>query len=122
MKTFGPIFLLISVTLQLSAQTPAKDSAFLNSVHIFKDVEVVGKPPTLRTGLDKKVFSVNQSLVSMGGSAADLIQNVPSLQVDGNGNISLRGATNLKLLVDGKQSLIGGGTIAQILQSIPAAS
>ena len=106
----------------LWAQTPAKDSAFLNSVRVIKEVEVVGKGPTLRSGLDKKVFAVNQSLVSVGGSAADLIQNIPSLQVDGSGNISLRGATNVKVLVDGKQSLIGGGTVAQILQSIPAAS
>jgi ferric enterobactin receptor len=122
MKIIGYVMLFMSFALCLSAQTPGKDSAFLNSVHLLKDVEVVGKSPTLRTGLDKKVFAVNQSLVSVGGSAADLIQNVPSLQVDGNGNISLRGATNVKVLVDGKQSLIGGGTVAQILQSIPAAS
>ena len=104
------------------AQTPARDSVFLNSVRIFKEVEVVGKGPTLRSGLDKKVFSVNQSLVSVGGSAADLLQNMPGLQVDGNGNLSLRGATNVKVLVDGRQSLIGGGSVAQLLQSIPAAS
>ena len=122
MKLTGCMILLMGFALHLSAQTPVKDSAFLNSVHVFKDVEVVGKTPTLRSGLDKKVFAVNQSLVSVGGSAADLIQNVPSLQLDGNGNISLRGATNVKVLVDGKQSLIGGGTVAQILQSIPAAS
>jgi ferric enterobactin receptor len=107
---------------RLWAQTPARDSAFLNSVRVIKEVEVVGKGPTLRNGLDKKVFAVNQSLVSVGGSAADLIQNIPSLQLDGNGNISLRGATNVRVLVDGKQSLIGGGSVAQILQSIPAAS
>lgn len=101
-------------------QTPARDSSFLHNV--LKDVEVVAKPPTLRSGMDKKVFSVNQSLVSVGGTAADLLPNIPSLQVDGNGNISLRGATKLKVLVDGKQSLIGGGSVTQILQSIPAAS
>jgi len=123
MKPFAYIsILLLSAISRVWAQTPARDSAFLNSVHVLKDVEVVGKGPTLRSGLDKKVFAVNQSLVSVGGSAADLLQNIPSLQVDGNGNISLRGATNVKVLVDGKQSLIGGGSVAQILQSIPAAS
>src|ERR1700679_4158683 len=118
MKTYGHLLLLLGITLHLSAQTPAKDSAF----HIFKEVEVVGRNPTLRSGLDKKVFAVNASLVSVGGSAADLIQNIPSLQLDGNGNISLRGATNVKVLVDGKQSLIGGGTVAEIIKVIPAAS
>ncbi|MBS1664929.1 MAG: TonB-dependent receptor [Bacteroidetes bacterium] len=114
--------LLLGVVPGVLAQTPAKDSAFLNSVKVFKEVEVVGKGPAIRSGLDKKVFSVNQSLVSAGGSAVDLLQNVPSLQVDRNGNISLRGATNVKVLVDGKPSLISGGSVAQVLQSIPAAS
>ncbi len=128
MKLFACIgLLLLSAGSRAWAQTPARDStardsAFLNSIQVFKEVEVVGKGPTLRSGLDKKVFSVNQSLVSVGGSAADLLPNIPSLQVDGNGNISLRGGANVKVLVDGKQSLIGGGSVTQILQSIPAAS
>jgi outer membrane receptor protein involved in Fe transport len=123
MKLFAYVsILLLSSMSRAWAQTPVRDSAFLNSVHVFKEVEVVGKSPTLRNGPDKKVFSVNQSLVSVGGSAADLLQNIPGLQVNGNGNISLRGATNVKVLVEGRQSLIGGGSITQILQSIPAAS
>jgi outer membrane receptor protein involved in Fe transport len=120
--SFLATILLISAFPRLMAQTPARDSSFLDSVRVLKEVEVVGKNPTIRSGLDKKVFSVNQSLVSVGGSAADLLQNVPSLQVDANGNISLRGATNVKVLVNGKQSLIGGGSVTQVLQSIPAAS
>jgi ferric enterobactin receptor len=139
MKLFAFIgILLLAAGLRVRAQTPARDSgrpgtsrrsdsvnvdsAFLNSVHVFKEVEVVGKGPALRSGLDKKVFSVNQSLVSVGGSAADLMQNIPSLQVDANGNISLRGATNVKVLVDGKRSPIGAGSVAELLESIPAAS
>ena len=114
--------LLLNAIPRLYAQTPAQDSVFLNSVHVFKDVEVVGKGPTLRTGLDKKIFSVSQSLISVGGSAVDLMQNIPGLQLDGNGNISSRGATDIKVLIDGKRSLIGGGSAVQILQSIPAAS
>jgi outer membrane cobalamin receptor len=123
MKPFACIcILLLSARSHVWAQTPARDSAFLNSVHVFKEVEVVGKGPALRSGADKKVFSVNQSLVSVGGAAADLLQNIPGLQVDGNGAISLRGATKVKVLVNGQQSLIGGGSVAQLLQSIPAAA
>jgi outer membrane receptor protein involved in Fe transport len=123
MKLFAYIPILLFIANARGwAQTPARDSAFLNRVQVFKEVEVVGKTPTLRSGLDKKVFAVNQSLVSVGGSAADVLPNIPSLQVDANGNISLRGATNVKVLVDGRQSLIGGGSVAQLLQSIPAAS
>ena len=92
------------------------------SGRILAEVTVSARSPTIRNGPDKKIFTVNQSLVSLGGSAADLLQNVPTLQVDANGNVSLRGATDLKVLVDGKRSLIGGGTIAQVLQSLPASS
>ncbi len=122
MKLFVLCILLSGVAAHSWSQTPARDSAFLHRVQVIKEVEVVGKGPTLRSGLDKKVFSVNQSLVSVGGSAAEVLTNVPGLQVDGKGNISLRGATNIRVLVNGKQSLIGGGSVAEVLQSIPAAS
>jgi outer membrane receptor protein involved in Fe transport len=101
----------------LSAQD--KDSVFHR---VLTEVTVSARSPTIRNGPDKKVFAVNQSLVSLGGTAADLLQNVPSLQADANGNVSIRGATDVKVLVDGKRSLIGGGTVAQVLQSIPASS
>ncbi len=68
----------------------------------------------------KKVFSVNQSLVSKGGNAADLLRNVPTLQVDVDGNVSLRGSANVKVLIDGKPSIIANGDVTQMLQSIPA--
>jgi ferric enterobactin receptor len=98
------------------------DLTMVPSGRILAEVTVSARSPTIRNGPDKKVFAVNQSLVSLGGSVADLLQNVPTLQVDANGNVSLRGATDLKVLVDGKRSLIGGGTVAQVLQSIPASS
>jgi ferric enterobactin receptor len=100
----------------------AGDTTLLRSSRVLTEVTVSGRSPTLRNGSDKKVFAVNQSLVSLGGSAADVLQNVPTLQVDATGNLSLRGATGLTVLVDGKRSVIGGGTIAQVLQSIPASS
>jgi len=100
----------------------AGDSAMAPFSKILTEVTVSARSPTIRNGPDKKVFAVNQSLVSLGGSASDLLQNIPTLQVDANGNVSLRGATDLIVLVDGKRSLIGGGTVAQVLQSIPASS
>src|SRR5580658_6704014 len=94
----------------------------LDTAQVLREATVLAHPPTIRSGAEKKVFTVNQSLVSVGGSAADLLQNVPTLQLDGSGNLSIRGATDLVVLVDGKRSLIGGGTITQLLQSIPASS
>ncbi|TDO21503.1 outer membrane beta-barrel family protein [Pedobacter duraquae] len=86
------------------------------------EVKITAPKSTMQMGIDKKVFSVDQSLVSEGGSATDLLQNVPSVQTDMDGNISLRGSTGVRVLIDGKPSLIAGGNVAQILQSIPASS
>jgi outer membrane receptor protein involved in Fe transport len=89
---------------------------------VLAEVKVTGQKSSMQLGIDKKVFSVDQSLVSEGGSATDLLQNVPSVQTDIDGNVSLRGSAGVKVLIDGKPSLIAGGNVAQILQSIPASS
>ncbi|HWW41989.1 outer membrane beta-barrel family protein [Pedobacter sp.] len=89
---------------------------------VLNEVKITGQKSTMQLGIDKKVFSVDQSLISEGGSAADLLQNVPTVQTDMDGNVSLRGSTGVKVLVDGKPSLIAGGDVATILQSIPASS
>jgi ferric enterobactin receptor len=87
---------------------------------LLREVAITAKKEALQNVDGKKVFSVNQSLISKGGNAADLLRNVPTLQIDGNGNVSLRGSTNVKVLVDGKPSIIANGDITRILQSIPA--
>ena len=89
---------------------------------VLNEVEITGQKSTMQLGIDKKIFSVDQSLVSEGGSASDLLQNVPSVQTDIEGNVSLRGSSGVRVLIDGKPSLIAGGNVAQILQSIPASS
>ena len=142
-KWFLPALLTVGTITTLSAQNkPVRDTGnpgadtitprgstsnsgsdtMARSGKILAEVTVSARPPAIRNGPDKKVFAVNQSIVSLGGTATDLLQNIPTLQVDANGNVSLRGATDLIVLVDGKRSLIGGGTVAQILQSIPASS
>jgi len=89
---------------------------------LLKEVVIIAKKETLQNIDGKKVFSVNQSLVSKGGTAANLLQNVPTLQIDANGNVSLRGSNDVKVLVDGKPSIIANGDITQILQSLPASA
>jgi len=89
---------------------------------VLNEVVITAKKPALQSRDGKKVFSVDQSLVSKGGNAADLLQNVPTLQIDANGNVSLRGSAGVNVLIDGKPSVIANGDITQILQSIPASS
>jgi len=73
----------------------------------------------MQLALDKKVFNVGKDLSSRGGSAVEILDNVPSVQVDIEGNISLRGSSNVRILVDGKPSgLVGtGGSGLRSLQA-----
>lgn len=84
------------------------------------EVVVQGKLPELQLGIDKKVFDVSQSMVSSGGTAEDVLSNVPTLQVDADGSINLRGSSGVKILIDGKESAMAGSDIGKLLQSLPA--
>jgi len=83
---------------------------------IIEGVEVVGERSQLQMGLDKRVFNVGKDVSRVGGSAADLLDNIPSVVVDGEGNVSLRGSQSVQILVDGKPSGIIGIGDAQGLQ------
>ena len=84
------------------------------------EVVVQGKIPELQLGIDKKVFDVSQSMVSVGGTAQDVLGNVPTLQVDSDGSVSLRGSTAVRILINGKESAMAGSDISKLLQSLPA--
>jgi outer membrane receptor protein involved in Fe transport len=113
-----------SVSVNKSKQLLALGTVKMKAAkgNVLNEVNVTAKKAPIQLGIDKKVFSVDQSLVSEGGSASDLLTNVPSVQIDVDGNVSLRGSTGVKVLIDGKPSLIAGGDIASILASIPASS
>lgn len=67
-------------------------------------VEITDKKSALEFNLDKKVINVDQTLAASGGTAIDIMQTIPSVQVDIEGNVSLRGSSNLLMLVDGRPS------------------
>ena len=89
---------------------------------VLKEVVISAQKSQIQLGIDKKSFSVDQSLVSQGGSATDLLANIPTVQVDVDGNVSLRGSSNVKVLINGKPSALTGNDLTDILQSIPASS
>ena len=80
-------------------------------------VEVEGNALEMELSLDKKVFNVSENLASRGGTATDILDNVPSVSVDVEGNVSLRGSDNVRILVNGKPS---GLTGANALRQLPA--
>jgi outer membrane cobalamin receptor len=84
-----------------------------------QEIEVVDDAPLLTFEQGKKIYDVKKDLTVQNGNALDVLKNIPSVDVDNDGNVSLRGGGNVKILIDGKPSaLLSNGT--QILQNIPA--
>lgn len=89
------------------------------SASALKEVVISAEKSQLQFGLDKKVFNVGTDLANKGGSAADILDNVPSVTVDVEGNVSLRGSENVRILIDGKPSgLVAFGSSG--LRQLPA--
>ncbi len=83
------------------------------------EVVIRAEKSQVQFDLDKTVFNVGKDLANRGGSAADVLDNVPSVQVDAEGTVSLRGSENVRILVDGKPSgLVSFGSNG--LQNLPA--
>lgn len=92
------------------------------SENVLKQVSVVGEKPVVELKVDKKVFNVEKNITSSGGSATDVLQNVPSVSVDVDGNVSLRGNSGVTILIDGKPATMLGTDVTSALQSLPASS
>jgi ferric enterobactin receptor len=83
-----------------------------------EEVIVQAEKSSMQLTLDKKIFNVGQDLGNAGGSALDILSNVPSLSVDPEGRVKLRGSDNVRILIDGKPSGLvsfkGGGGLQQL--------
>lgn len=87
-----------------------------------KEVEVVAQGSQMHFDIDKKVFSVDQNISAAGGSASDVLKNIPSVTVDNEGNVSLRKDGNVEVWINGKASGLTADNRAQVLQQLPAES
>ena len=86
------------------------------------EVIATGSLDDLKAGIDKKVYSVEQDISVKGGSANDVLNNIPSIDVDQDGNISLRGDGNVTVLIDGRPSALTAGNGQSLLDALPANS
>ncbi|WP_044086249.1 outer membrane beta-barrel family protein [Lewinella cohaerens] len=84
------------------------------------EIEVTAERAAVEFGLDRKVFNVEQDIASSGGTAEDLLRNIPSVTVDLDGNISLRGSSNIRILINGKPSALTGLDRQGFLQQLAA--
>ncbi len=87
-----------------------------------QEVTVTGQRAQMRLDIDKKVFDVDQSIAATGGSATDVLENVPSVSVDNEGNVSLRSSESVTIFINGRPSGLNSDNQAQILQQMPAES
>lgn len=86
------------------------------------EVTITSSKTALNTAIDRKVYNVAQDVMSKSGTASDLLQNIPSVQVDLDGVVSLRGSTDVMILINGKKSPLMGASRADVLQQMPANS
>lgn len=110
----------INLTPQKPDYTTGNFSIAAESVNL-GTVEVVGQQAVMENKIDKFVYNADKDITSSVGNAGDVLQRVPLLAVDGDGNLSLRGSSNIQILINGKTSaLFSGGNVSDALKSIPA--
>lgn len=107
--------------ISLNPETPVKDIGTVRlsaNTEILAEVEVRAEKSQLQLSLDKKIFNVGKDLANTGSSAADILDNIPSVSVDIEGNVSLRGSQNVRILVDGKPSGLVGLSSTDALRQL----
>ena len=102
----------ITENLSLGTIGLAEDAAQLN------EVVVRAEKTTVEIKLDKKVYNVGSDLMVKGGTVSDVLDNIPSVSVDAEGTVSLRGNENVRILIDGRPS--NAINITEALRLIPA--
>ena len=88
----------------------------------FDEIKVVGQLDVLKAGIDKKIYNVGEDLSVKGGTANDVLNNIPSVEVDQDGRIMLRGDGTVTVLIDGRPSSLSGGNGKSLLDALPAGS
>ena len=85
-------------------------------------IDLVGRRSDVEIRLDKRVYNVGQNLNAKGTNVSDVLENIPSLSLDLEGNLELRGSTNVRILIDGKPSGLVGLNGITALADLPAES
>ena len=89
---------------------------------MMNEVQITAERSMVEYQLDKRVVNVEKNLVTAGGTASDVLENVPSVAIDNDGNVTLRGSTNVKVLVNGRPSELLASDVATLLEQIPAST
>lgn len=111
----------LSITQQKAQHTLA--TLYLaEDTHTLQEVTVTGQRSEMKLEVDRKSFNVDQQISNAGGAASDVLENIPSVEVDQDGNISLRGNTSVEVWINGRSQGLTSDNRAEILQQLPAES
>ena len=87
---------------------------------LLKTVEVTGIRSNMKLDIDKKTYSVDQTIAAAGASASDILKDIPSVEVDAEGSISLRNSASVTVWINGKPSGLTADNRGQVLEQMPA--
>jgi ferric enterobactin receptor len=104
--------------VQISKSTNLGQIQVKASTQTLAEVTVKGQKSSMELSLDKRIFNVGTDAANKGATAAEILGNLPSVQVNGEGGVSLRGSENVRILVDGKPSTLVGINGSSGLQSL----
>ncbi len=90
------------------------------SVKLLDEVTVTAEKALIEEKVDRMVYNAEKDIMARGGDGADVLRKVPMLSVDLEGNVTLRGTSNIKVLINNKPSTIVASSVADALKMIPA--
>ncbi len=108
------------VTVSTGAPTDLGDIRLAASAAVLGEAEVTAQREFVEQQADRTVYNVQEQAVTAGGSAIETLQTLPSLEVDTDGNISLRGNQNVVIQINGRPVPVRGAFLAALLRQIPA--
>ena len=111
------------VPVELTASAPTRDVGDVRlgaAERALDEVTVEGERPDVQVEVDRTSYTVADQATSSGGTASDVLQKVPQVDVDADGNVSLRGSDNVAILINGRPAPVPRQFLANFLRQLPA--
>lgn len=111
----------LDVTLPASeTELNVGDIRIETDARLLEEVRVEAEREYMEVAVDRMIYNTAEQLVSIGGSASNVLENIPSVEIDLDGNVSLRGNQNVEVLINGKPSPMTGDALTAFLEGLPA--